>query len=187
MSTYFIIHGSFGNNEEHYLPWLKSKLENDGHYVISPSFPIGKDIQTFTSWSRELDKYREYITKDTIFVGRSIAPIFILKYLKENNLNIKRLYSISGFNGRINVPGAEEYDYVNETFFIDDFENNNSFVPDTVCFVSKNDPFVSYDMLESFARIAKAKVILRENAGHFNTDSGYATFEELYDILKIQQ
>ena len=47
-----------------------------------------------------------------------------MKYLKENNLNIKKLYSISGFNGRLNIPEAEEYDYVNESFFIDDFENN---------------------------------------------------------------
>ena len=30
MKNFFIIHGSFGNSKEHYLPWLKSKLEKLG-------------------------------------------------------------------------------------------------------------------------------------------------------------
>ena len=71
MNTYFIIHGSFGNNAEHYIPWLKNKLEDCGHKVIAPNFPIGKNKQTFETWASVLDEYKEYITKDTIFIGRN--------------------------------------------------------------------------------------------------------------------
>ena len=43
MNTYFIIHGSFGNNAEHYIPWLKNKLEDCGHKVVAY---IGNDRST---------------------------------------------------------------------------------------------------------------------------------------------
>lgn len=35
MKNYFIIHGSFGDSNEHYIPWLKQKLSGGG---IMPKF-----------------------------------------------------------------------------------------------------------------------------------------------------
>ena len=180
MKKYFIVHGSYGTANEHYIPWLKTELENRGDKVIALNFPIGKDVQTYDSWSMVLDKYKNEIDEETIFIGRSIGPIFIIKYLIENNLKIKSLYSISGFNCFINIP---DYDYVNKTFFLDEIKDVDKLIAKRVCFISKNDPYVPYYLLDMFTHNLKAEVVLKENAGHFNEDSGYSKFVELLDIL----
>ena len=181
MKTCFIIHGSFGDSKEHWIPWLKEQLEKKGYEVITPDFSIGKDVQSYDSWKNVLDKFKNKIDKDTIFVGRSIAPIFIVKYILENNLKIQALYSVSGFNGFINVP---DYDYVNQTFFLDEIKNFEKACHKRICFFSKNDPYVPYYLLDMFTKNIKAKRYLIENAGHFNTDSGYDKFEELLNLIK---
>lgn len=181
MKNYFIIHGSFGSSNEHYLPWLKAKLEETGAEVISPNFPIGVGVQTFESWSKILDKYKDKITSQTVFVGRSIAPIFIVHYLLNNNIKIDTLISISGFNGTI---GESDYDKVNSTFFMKDFKRFKNLANKRICFMSKNDPYVPLKLLDEFSKEIDAEVIMRENAGHFNTDSGYNTFEELLELIK---
>ena len=61
MKNYFIIHGSFGDSKEHYLPWLKNELEKLGE-VVCVDFPIGVGVQTFESWSKVLDQYKDKIT-----------------------------------------------------------------------------------------------------------------------------
>lgn len=182
MTTYFIIHGSFGDSKEHYIPWLKKKLEERGgdSEVIAPDFPIGINNQNFEAWSKVLDKYKSKINKNTIFIARSIAPIFVVKYLTLNHLNIKALFSVSGFNCFINIP---DYDEVNKTFFLDEIKGFEKLCKKRICFVSQNDPYVPYYLLDMFTHNIHAKVIMKEKAGHFNSDSGFSTFEELYDLI----
>ena len=180
MNTCFIIHGSFGDSHEHWIPWLKAELEKKNFEVITPDFPIGKDAQFYDSWKEILDKFKNKINKNTIFIGRSIAPIFIVKYILESNLKIKALYSVSGFNGYINIP---DYDYVNKTFFLDEIKNFERLCHKRVCFLSKNDPYVPYYLLDMFSKNIRAKRYVIEDAGHFNTDSGYGQFQELLNLI----
>lgn len=180
MKNYFLIHGSFGSSSEHYLPWLKAKLEETGAEVIAPDFPIGIGNQNYYNWAKVLDQYKNKITPETIFVGRSLAPIFIVHYLLKNNLKINALYSVSGFNG---IIGNSEYDEVNRTFFMNDYTSFRTHAKTRVCYISKNDPYVPLPLLEEFAESIDGNVIMRENAGHFNTDSGYSTFEELFELI----
>ena len=148
--------------------------------MYSLDFPIGVEKQNYDAWCKVLDKYKSEINKDTIFIGRSIAPIFIVKYLLQNKIKIKALYSISGFNGFINIP---DYDKVNKTFFLDEIKGFEKLCKHRVCYISKNDPYVPYYLLDMFTKNVKAKICLRENAGHFNDESGYSTFEELLDRI----
>lgn len=182
MNTCFIVHGSFGNANEHYLPWLKKELEGLGYNVIMPSYPIGGGIQCYKSWKETLDKYKNLINKDTIFVGRSIAPIFIVKYILESKLHIKALYSISGFNNAFIDHG--EYDAVNKSFYVDDISAFPEFCDKRICIISENDPFVKLNFLTTFANDIKAEVVNIKDGGHFNTDSGYTKFEKLLELIK---
>ena len=97
MNNYFIIHGSFGNSNEHYLPWLKKQLEKQGE-VVCLDFPIGVNIQNYKNWAKTLDPYKNKINKNSIFITRSIGCVFAIKYIIQINLHIKKLVSISGFN-----------------------------------------------------------------------------------------
>ncbi len=180
MKNYFLIHGSFGNSKEHYLPWLKTELEKQGETVYAPDFPIGLGNQNYENWSKVLDKFKDKISKETVFVGRSLAPIFIVRYLLENNLKIDSLFSVSGFNG---IIGNSEYDQVNSSFFMKNYSDFKNLSKNRVCFISKNDPYVPLELLEEFATNIDAKIVMRENAGHFNTDSGYDKFTELLKLI----
>lgn len=181
MKNYFIIHGSFGNSNEHYLPWLKNQLEKHGE-VICPNFPIGVGNQCYNSWSQVLNKYKNKINSDTIFIGRSIGPIFAIKYLLKNNLRINKLISVSGFNN-YSVDGGE-YDKVNISMFVNNLEQFKSHCNKTICIISENDPYVKLSTLKDFSNKIADKTIKIKNGGHFNADSGYGEkFEELLKII----
>lgn len=177
MKNFFIIHGSFGNSKEHYLPWLKNELEKFGK-VVCEDFPIGVGVQTFESWSKTLDKYKNKINNDTVFIGRSIGPIFAIKYLMKNNLHIDKMFSISGFNNAIIDNG--DYDIVNSTMFVDNLKDFKNYCKHITCIISENDPYVKLKDLQEFANTIADKTINIKDGGHFNADSGYGEkFEAL--------
>ena len=178
MQNFFIIHGSFGSSKEHFLPWLTQQLSKKGK-VICPSFPIGVNKQNFKSWAKELDKYKQEITKDTVFIARSIGPIFVIKYLIENNLKIDKLISISGFNN-YSVDGGD-YDKVNSTMFLNNLKDARNYIKNIICFISENDPYINFEALKSFSSSIADKIINIKDGGHFNADSGYG--EKFVEIL----
>ena len=181
MKNFFIIHGSFGTSEEHYLPWLKDKLSKRGE-VVCLDFPIGVGKQNFKNWSKTLDPYKDKINKETIFIGRSIGPIFAIKYLLENNLQIDKLISVSGFNNYL-VDGGE-YDKVNKSMFVENLKDIKKLCKKIVCIISENDPYVKLSALKGFAQTIADETIDIKDGGHFNADSGYGEkFDKLYELI----
>ncbi len=181
MKNYFIIHGSFGDSQEHYLPWLKNELQKQGE-VFCLDFPVGVNVQCYNAWAKTLDHYKDKINQDSIFIGRSIGPIFAIKYLINNNLKINKLVSVSGFNN-YSVDGGD-YDKVNQSMFVDNLSKFKKHCNDITCIISENDPYVKLSALEAFANSIANEIINIKNGGHFNSDSGYGTkFEELLNLI----
>ena len=181
MRNYVIIHGSFGNSQEHYLPWLKKQLEKEGGEVVCLDFPIGVGKQCYKNWETKLNEYKNKINKDTIFIGRSIGPIFAIKYIMENNLKINKLIAVSGFNN-YSVDGGD-YDKVNESMFVDNLNKFKQHCNEVVCVISENDPYVKLHALKDFAQQLAVKIINIKDGGHFNADSGYGEkFEQLLEL-----
>ena len=181
MKNYFIIHGSFANPNMDWYPWLKDELIKLNQDVIAPDFPVGLEIQNYSAWKNELDKYKDKINENTVFIAHSIGPIFIIKYLKENNIKIDSLYSISGFNGMINI---KDFDKVNESFFMEDISGFDKLCSRRIAIYSDNDPFVPYNLLDDFSKKIKSEVHIINNAGHFIEDDGYDKFPELLSIIR---
>lgn len=181
MKNFFIIHGSFGNSNEHYFPWLKNQLEKQGE-VVCLDFPVGVNYQCYENWSKTLDKYKDKINCETIFIARSIGPVFSIKYIIENNLYIDKLISVSGFN-KYSVD-AGDYDKVNASMFVDDLKLFKNHCNKTVCIISENDPYVKSDALKDFAEQISNITINIKDGGHFNTDSGYGErFDKLLEEI----
>ena len=180
MKNYFIIHGSFVDSDTDWYPWIRDELKKTNQNVIAPNFPVGLEIQCYDAWKKELDKYKDYINENTIFIAHSIGPIFVVKYILENNLKIDSLYSVSGFNGLINI---KDFDKVNSSFFMNDYTNFEKNCKNRVAFHSDNDPFVPQSLLIEFAKNIKANTHIIKNAGHFIEDDGYLTFPELLSSI----
>mgnify|MGYP001624117406 FL=1 len=87
---------------------------------------------------------------------------------------------ISGFNNYIgNVPFV---DNINKNFFMKDIKVAKDVAEEIICIKSDNDPFISQQALNDFAKELNAKTINILGGGHFNANSGYG--EKFEEILK---
>ena len=85
IQTAFIIHGSNGNPNKHWYPWLKEELEKLGLKVFAPQFPI-KDEQSLDNWLKTLEPFKKYLD-NSILIGHSLGVPFILNVLKLRGFN----------------------------------------------------------------------------------------------------
>lgn len=178
MKNFFIIHGTFGNNKENWFGWLEQELVSKGYEVFNFNYPTPEG-QNFENWAKVLNKVKDKITSESVFICHSIAPIFIIKYCLTYNISIAKLISVSGANNF--KVGNPEFDDINKFMFVSDAFKFIDLCKERICIFSKDDPYINYKTLQDFAKSIKAKEVVYDNAGHFNTTSGYTSFE---DILK---
>jgi predicted alpha/beta hydrolase family esterase len=77
----FIIHGWGGNPDEHWLPWLKSELEQKGYEVVVPQMP-NTNKPVIEEWVNHLSEIVGEVDAQTYFVGHSVGCQTILRYLE---------------------------------------------------------------------------------------------------------
>ncbi len=183
MATIFLIHGSFGNPTENWFPWLQKSLENEGHRVIVPTFPTQKN-QSLNSWRQIFSVYEDEITSDTIFVGHSLGPAFILDILERRSIPIKACFFVSGFLGLL---GNETFDSVNNTFTTKqfDFDKIRANCHQFILFHGNNDPYVPIEKAHELENKLGAKLHVVLGAGHFNEESKYLQFPKLLESIKL--
>ena len=181
MIKFFLIHGAFGNPEENWFPWLKQKLEYLNYEVIIPKFPTPKN-QSLENWNEIFREYENQIDENSIFVGHSLAPAFLLSVLERIDISIKSAFFVSGFFKHL---GNETFDSINKTFIDKKFnwqkinQNCNQFF----IYHSNNDPYVPIQCANELAEKLNTKPIIIKNAGHFNKKSGYIKFEKLFNDI----
>jgi predicted alpha/beta hydrolase family esterase/ADP-ribose pyrophosphatase YjhB (NUDIX family) len=180
--NYFIIHGSGGNPYENWFPWLREELTSKNKEVIVPQFPIEQN-QTYENWSKILKTYLDMglINEHTVFIGHSLAPVFIMRFLIENQVKVTGVISVSGFNKLLNHP----IDEVNKTFIteykkIEEITEHTKFI---YCIYSDNDPYIDKEELEKFAFYTKAEKTCIKGGGHFNTVAGYRRFDYILKVI----
>lgn len=159
------------------IPWLKKQLSKRKLNCIVPSFPTPYK-QDYESWSKILKAYSEigYITEDTTFITHSLGGIFIVKFLLENKIKVKKIITIAGFN---NLKFEDDMNLYKSFYFDEDLSDIKSYSLERISFYSDNDPYVPQSNAEEFADIILSEKILVNEAGHFNEKYGYTEFTEL--------
>lgn len=183
MNNYVIIHGSFSSPFSNWIPYLRDEIEKRGNQVYTPDFPSGVGMQNYSNWEELLLNYVDVglINENTVIFAHSIAPVFIAKFLINNNIKVKRLVFVCGFNNYLGIN--EEYDAVNESMYLDSLSDVKEFCDDIICFYSKNDPYVKYEVEKEFADTVANKQVVIDEGGHLNAESGYTQFPELLEYL----
>lgn len=181
--NYFIIHGSFGSPFGNWFSWLYDFISSEGKQVYVPQFPIGVGYQNYGNWSKLLKYYSELglINENTTIIAHSIAPIFVSKFLTENNIKVNKLIFVCGFNNYFGIN--EEYDTVNKTMYFDNLQSVKQLANEIICFYSDNDSYVKYEVEKEFADTIATEQICIQNAGHINSESGFDTFEDIVNYL----
>ena len=183
MSNYFIIHGSFGSPFVNWVPYLRKEIENKGLEVYTPDFPTGVGYQNYKNWEKLLKVYLDagLINENTTIFAHSIAPIFVCHFLVSHKIKVKRLVFVCGFNNYLGIN--EEYDEVNHTMYFQNLEDVKELAEEIICYYSKNDPYVKYEVEKEFADTIATNQIVIDDGGHLNSESGYAKFSELLKYL----
>lgn len=181
MANIVIIHGTGGDPQGNWFPWLKTELEKSGHRVYVPRFPTPQK-QTLETWLNVFGGYEKYLDENAIIIGHSLGAAFLLSIIEKLDHPIKAAYLVSGFIGLINNLAFDE---LNRTFTVRDF-NWTKIRHDCEEFYvisSDNDPFVPVQKGEELAKNLNVKMIILGGAGHINKDSGYVKFELLLNLI----
>ena len=165
MANFIFIHGTGGNPDEWFFPWLRKELEKRKHKVYAPFFPTPTG-QTLENWMKEFEPYRKHVNKETVFVGRSIGSVFILRLLEKTKIPVKGAFLVAGFCSKL---GLQEFEPLIETF-IEKPLNWKKIRSNCGCFFvyhSDNDPIVSLQKGEELAEHLGVDVTLVRGAKHF--------------------
>ena len=122
-------------------------------------------------------------SEETIFITHSLGGIFVIKFLIDNKVKIKRIITVAGFN---NTKFGED-NSLYDSFYIEDkkLKDLTKYCVEKICIYSDNDPYVSISDAESFSKNTEAEKVLIHNAGHFNEKFGYKEFKEILEYISL--
>ncbi|MFA6190273.1 MAG: alpha/beta fold hydrolase [Candidatus Staskawiczbacteria bacterium] len=174
MKKVIIVHGYTGYPTKNWFPWLKKELEKQGVEVIVPAMPHTEAPQ-LAEWLSYLQKIVGEATPQTYLVGHSLGCIAILRYLETLDTQIGGVVLVSGFAEPIHFTELDN-------FFATDL-NDKKIIENTkhiILINSDNDEHVPLWQGQKMAERFNAKMIVLNNAGHINENSG---FKELPVVL----
>ena len=67
--------------------------------------------------------------------------------------------------------------------YFDNLKDVRNYSDEIICFYSKNDPYVKYEVEKEFADTIATKQIVIDDGGHLNSESGYTEFAELLKYI----
>jgi uncharacterized protein len=200
---FVVFHGSFGNPNGNWSPYIKKHLEIIGQKVIAPQFPI-ENYDKFTengpnqkpqnqNLSNWLDFFEKYIlpqldTKEKIsFIGHSIGPVFILHAVEKFRILLDSAFFVAPFmESSENIPW--QYKSVNSSFYKKDFNYKKikKLIPLSFVFYSENDPYVPNKLSIEFAEKLGSKQYMMKGLGHFNNETGVTKFPFLFELCQVR-
>ena len=134
----------------------------------------------------EVKREREHVMSldgNSIMIGHSLGPAFILNVLQLNDVKIKAAFFVAPFVGDL---GIEEFDSVNKSFTKDkfDYAKIKSKCGRFYVYCSDNDPYVPMSKSSYLSEKLDAKFTVIKNGEHLNAGSGYFKFPLLLDDIK---
>ncbi len=176
-----IIHGTGGSPQGNWFPWLKSELERMYISVIAPQFPTGEK-QSLASWMSEFGRWSASVDSNTIMIGHSIGPAFILNFLERNDCSVAGAFLVAPFVGKL----GNKFDSLNKTFAERDFDwtKIRQHCGRFFIYSSDDDPYVPLEKGEFLSAKLNAKFKVVHGGGHLNADFGYTEFPLLLNDIK---
>lgn len=180
---FVIIHGTGGSPERNWFPWLKEKLEEEGHEVVAPHLP-GMEDQSLDSWLSSFKSETGDLEKP-VFIAHSVGPAFVMNLL-ERGYRAEACFFVSGFTGLLGNRFDEPNRTITDREF--DFDAIKASCPHFHLYHGSDDPYVPLRKAEELADKLDAVLDVIEGGGHLNQESGYTEFTQvLRDIREYNQ
>lgn len=181
VATIFIFHGVSGHPEENWFPWLKTRLEKEGHQVIVPHFPHA-DHPQLDEWLAFFEQWKPLLNDRAILIGHSLGSAFALRLLEQSAQSVGATFLVASVWGVM----ENQFDPLMTSFTEAPYDwpkiRSNA---GKICVIhSDNDPYIALEKAQALAENLNAPVTLVKNGGHFNTEAGYTTFERLLELIE---
>lgn len=180
----FILHGTMGSPEGNWFPWLERELRGLGIEVFVPKFPTPEG-QSLDNWLKTFEPYQKYVNKESVFVGHSMGPGFILRLLERRKTPIKAAILTAPFDDFI---GVEPFDTLNKTF-IDhpfDWKKIKQNCPKFVVFAGDDDPYIPIKQTKRIAKNLEVRINWIKGGKHLNADTaGMTQFPEVLAAISM--
>jgi predicted alpha/beta hydrolase family esterase len=176
MKRAIIVHGWDQKPEDEWLPWLAKELKSKDWEVELPTMPNAA-MPKLSEW---MEKFLSLNPDgETVLIGHSLSNSLILKYIERDNAKLKSTYLVAAWDYLIPALKKEHSTFFKYGFNYEAIKNK---APITIL-QSTDDPYLDFEKGKELAEKINATFISFENAGHFQTKSGYETFPALLKMI----
>lgn len=163
--------------DKHWIPWLRENLESRGVKVETPLMPTPWSPD-YNLWKKEFNNLG--VNNDSVLVGHSCGGGFLVRWLDEKKLTIKKLVLVSP-----GKTGKARNKFRSGLYGEKIIKNIGKYVMDgIVVFTSNNDIPEHINGAYEYEKELPAKIIFLKDHGHFcESDMGTKEFPELLNEI----
>lgn len=170
-----ILHGWGGSDFPHWQSWLAAEIAKDYGCVSFLKFS-NIDFPNKDEWKKELVEELEDFKPD-IVVCHSLANILWFHLCNELKINqVKKLFLVA--------PPSLECKIEELKSFFPCKAPKELCAKDALLVASTNDVYLSIDEARKLESALNVPMIVLDNAGHINTDSGYGEWPWILEEIK---
>ena len=180
-----LLHGTDGNHESGWLPWLKEELGKLGHEVWVPDLPHAEkpNIERYNKFLFS----HEWDFENSLLVGHSSGSVEILGLLQAlpENVKINTAILIGTFTKRLS--DSPSWGMLKELFDKPfDYESIKQKAKQFIFIHSEDDPYCPIEQAEELHEKLGGEFIRFKDKGHFSRhlDPQFVKFPELLEIIK---
>ena len=186
-----ILHGTGGDSEENWFPWMKEKLESSGNYeVYIPDLP-NSDYPESEVWLGYLEKFKDKLGENSIIIGHSLGCPAAWQFIEKNDLKIDRLFLVAPAFPKMNYDLIEKAftderqleKVKNFTNKLVDWKSVQSSVNNITIFFSKDDPYIPFSTKELCEKNLNASYKIYEDKKHFNVFNAGERMRQFPELL----
>lgn len=179
MKNAIIIHGTGGNPEVYWIPWLADNLRQRGYKVTTPHIPNADNPVVSEALPYLLNNLD--FDDETVLIGHSSGATLILSILENIDTKIKKAILVAGFYRQL---GDEIAPVLQDSYEWDKIKQHAS---DFIFINSDNDPWGCDDQMgrEMQKRLGGRLIVMHE--GHMGSDTynqPYKQFPMLLDLAE---
>jgi predicted alpha/beta hydrolase family esterase len=180
MTRVFIVHGWGDKPGDHWIPWLKVQLEQNGFSVAAPAMP-NTEAPVIDEWVPYLNREVGEAGEGTYYVGHSIGCQTILRHLEQLPADVTVRGAAFAAPWFVLAGLSDEEEAIARPWIEApiDVAAVRSRLPELTAFFSSDDPWVTLDNIALFEQGLGARAHLLEGRKHIGVESGMTTFPEL--------